>query len=121
MITARNLRLLGDSLRALAGQDDIIMLRDHHRSHADIIEFSNRQFYEGRLRIATKYDCLRRPALDEPTVRWVDVQGVVTRPGSGALNETEARAMIAVARKLDEGVVNPTALPTRQQATADQR
>lgn len=89
-----------DLASPLAGQDDIIMLRDHHRSHADIIEFSNQQFYEGRLRIATKYDRLRRPALDEPTVRWVDVQGAVTRPGSGALNETEARAVVKEIERL---------------------
>ena len=77
------------------------MLRDHHRSHANIIEFSNQHFYEGRLRIATKYDRLRRPALDEPTVRWVDVPGAVTRPGSGALNETEARAALKEIERLE--------------------
>ncbi|MFN8374157.1 MAG: hypothetical protein U0694_14930 [Anaerolineae bacterium] len=36
-----------------------------------------------------------------------------------APNETEARAMIAMSRKTDEGVVNPSALPTRRQATVD--
>lgn len=85
---------LFDLASPLAGQDDIIMLRDHHRSHADIIEFSNQHFYEGRLRIATKYDRLRRPAPDTPTVRWVPVQGVVVRPGTGALNEIEAKAVV---------------------------
>ncbi len=89
-----------DLASPLASQDDIIMLRDHHRSHADIIEFSNQHFYEGRLRVATKYDRLRRPALDEPTVRWVDVQGAVTRPGSGALNDTEARAVVKEIERL---------------------
>jgi very-short-patch-repair endonuclease len=89
-----------DLASPLAGQDDIIMLRDHHRSHADIIEFSNQHFYEGRLRIATKYDRLRRPALNEPTVRWVDVQGLVTRPGTGALNEVEARAVVNEVERL---------------------
>ena len=39
--------------------NDIINLRDHHRSHADIIEFSNKEFYEGNLRIATNYDLLK--------------------------------------------------------------
>jgi superfamily I DNA and/or RNA helicase len=85
---------LFDLASPLAGQDDIIMLRDHHRSHADIIEFSNQHFYEGRLRIATKYDRLRAPAPDVPTVRWVPVQGVVVRPGTGALNEIEAKAVV---------------------------
>ena len=88
-----------DLASPLAGQNDIIMLRDHHRSHADIIEFSNQHFYEGRLRIATKYDRLRRPALDKRTVRWVPVQGEV-RPGSGALNEIEARAVVKEIERL---------------------
>lgn len=89
-----------DLASPLAGQDDIIMLRDHHRSHADIIEFSNQHFYEGRLRIATKYDRLRRPALDQPSVRWVSVEGAVTRPGSGALNEIEAQAVLREIERL---------------------
>ena len=79
----------------LATADDIIMLRDHHRSHADIIGFSNEHFYEGKLRVATNYDRLRRPATDSPAVRWVQVEGTVTKPSSGALNETEAKAVIS--------------------------
>ncbi len=91
---------LFDLASPLSGQDDIIMLRDHHRSHADIIEFSNQHFYEGRLRIATKYDRLRRPAPDAPTVRWVPVQGVVVRPGTGAVNEIEAKAVVKELERL---------------------
>jgi very-short-patch-repair endonuclease/chaperonin cofactor prefoldin len=91
---------LFDLASPLSGQDDIIMLRDHHRSHADIIEFSNQHFYEGRLRIATKHDRLRRPAPDAPSVRWVPVQGTVVRPGSGALNEIEAKAVVKELERL---------------------
>ncbi|HWQ93149.1 MAG TPA: AAA domain-containing protein [Clostridia bacterium] len=91
---------LFDLASPLSGQDDIIMLRDHHRSHADIIEFSNQHFYEGRLRIATKYDRLRRPAPDAPAVRWVPVQGNVVRPGTGALNEIEAKAVVKELERL---------------------
>jgi len=83
-----------DLASPLASADDIIMLRDHHRSHADIIEFSNQHFYEGRLRVATNYDRLRRPSLDAPAVRWIQVEGAATRPGSGALNDAEARAVV---------------------------
>ena len=89
---------LFDLASPLSSQDDIIMLRDHHRSHGDIIGFSNQHFYEGRLRIATKYDQLRRPSPDAPTVRWIPVQGAVVRPGSGALNDIEANAVV---RELD--------------------
>ena len=83
-----------DLASPLASADDIIMLRDHHRSHADIIGFSNEHFYEGRLRVATNYDRLRRPAPDAPAVRWIQVEGTVTKPGSGALNEAEAKAVL---------------------------
>ncbi len=79
----------------------MVPLRDHHRSQADIIEFSNQFFYEGRLRVATKYDLLKRPALNEPGIRWVDVEGNVIRPRSGgAVNETEAAAVVKTLTKL---------------------
>lgn len=93
-----------------------------HRSHADIIEFSNQHFYEGRLRIATKYERLRRPSPDAPTVRWVSVQGVVVRPGSGALNEIEAKAVVKELERLcvqqgysgTVGVVTPFRAPANR-------
>jgi superfamily I DNA and/or RNA helicase len=67
------------SLFALAAtqvsSDDIVTLVDHHRSHADIIGFSNAEFYERRLRVATRYDRLKTPSKSEPGVRWIDVPG----------------------------------------------
>ncbi len=78
----------------LASTGDMVMLRDHHRSHADIIGFSNEHFYDRQLRIATKYDRLRRPSSNDPAVRWIHIQGHVTRPGASALNEAEARAVV---------------------------
>jgi len=50
---AYSVNSLFDLASGLCGSDDIVALRDHHRSHADIIEFSNNHFYEGRLRVAT--------------------------------------------------------------------
>lgn len=46
---------LYDLAAGLAAANNIVNLRDHHRSHADIIEFSNREFYGGKLRVATHY------------------------------------------------------------------
>lgn len=87
-----------------AGQvdgSDIVNLRDHHRSHSDIIEFSNREFYEGRLRVATRYDHLVRPSLKEPGIRWVTVEGQATRPSTGgAENLAEAKQIAAELREL---------------------
>jgi very-short-patch-repair endonuclease len=84
-----------------ASGDGIVSLVDHHRSHADIINFSNDEFYEERLRVATKYDDLRSPNRAEPGVRWVDVKGRVVRPASGgAINGVEADAVAATLRDL---------------------
>jgi len=108
-------RSLFDLASSLCRSEDIVALRDHHRSHADIIEFSNETFYEGRLRVATSYDRLRRPRIDEPAVRWVHVQGKTIRPGTGgAVNEEEARRVVAEIERLigqgyqgSIGVVSP--------------
>jgi len=93
------------SLFALATTEvaasDIVTLVDHHRSHADIITFSNHEFYEQRLRVATRYDRLRTPTKGEPGVTWVDIRGRAVRPGSGgAVNTEEARAVVAKLRDL---------------------
>ena len=78
------------------GQGNIIMLKDHHRSHAEIIDFSNQQFYEGQLRIATKYANLKQPEGYDKAIRWIDVKGTSKRPtGGGAINDEEAAAVVA--------------------------
>jgi very-short-patch-repair endonuclease len=75
--------------------EDIVQLRDHHRSHVDIIEFSNHQFYEGKLRIATNYHKLHFFEKGKSIVRWLNVSGKVVRPPNGsAVNEREARAVV---------------------------
>lgn len=84
---------LYDLAASKAGADSIVALRDHHRSHADIISFSNEFFYRGKLRVATDYRRLKRP--EGPAVRWINVQGEVTRPSSGgAVNRAEAHAVV---------------------------
>jgi very-short-patch-repair endonuclease len=86
---------LFDMSRSYAGGDDIVNLRDHHRSHANIVNFSNSFFYEGRLRVATQYDKLRYPARDQAGVRWIDVKGETVRPqNGGAVNRPEAEAIV---------------------------
>tara|TARA_R110002124_G_scaffold21624_17_gene82893 strand:- start:628 stop:2049 length:1422 start_codon:yes stop_codon:yes gene_type:complete len=88
---------LFDLAAGMVSYDNVVSLLDHHRSHADVIEFSNSQFYEGRLRVATRYDNLRRPSQKEPGVRWVDVKGNVQRPNNGgAENKQEVQAIVDV-------------------------
>lgn len=105
---------LYDLVASRVASDAVVTLQDHHRSHAAIINFSNEFFYEGRLRVATKYSRLKRPA--GPAVRWVDVKGRVVRPlGGGALNQEEAAAVVDELRRLvveqrfpgEVGVVTP--------------
>ncbi|UTA47451.1 AAA domain-containing protein [Simiduia sp. 21SJ11W-1] len=94
---------LFDVASGIASGDSLVNLLDHHRSHADVIEFSNQQFYEGRLRVATRYDHLKRPASDEPGVSWVHVVGKVNRPAAGgAVNVAE---VVAIVRELENLIV----------------
>ncbi|MEZ4600737.1 MAG: AAA domain-containing protein [Syntrophotaleaceae bacterium] len=85
----------------LARPEDIVALKDHHRSHAQIIDFSNRFFYEGNLRVATRYDRLKPLNDGKPAVRWTHHAGTVRRPtNGGAVNESEAKALVAQLRDL---------------------
>jgi very-short-patch-repair endonuclease len=85
---------LFDVAAGVVSPESIINLRDHHRSHADIIGFSNEAFYEGHLRVATRYPQLKRPNSKQPGVVWQDVSGSVARPREGgAQNAAEARAV----------------------------
>lgn len=98
---AYSVNSLFDLARSLCRHEDIVNLRDHHRSHRDIIGFSNRHFYRGGLRVATNHEALKRPQSTGPAVRWVEVKGRVSRPArGGALNGPEAAAVIGEIRKL---------------------
>jgi very-short-patch-repair endonuclease len=124
---------LYDLAAARAKSESIVVLRDHHRSHEDIIDFSNKFFYGGKLRVATDYSRLKRP--DGPAVRWVNVRGKAVRPSSGgAINQAEATAVVEELRRIaimqrfsgEIGVVTPfraqanliTELITRDDALA---
>jgi len=90
-----SVKSLFDLAAGIADHSQIINLRDHHRSHADIIEFSNHHFYDGKLRVATRYDRLKRPRGQNAGVIWQDVPGRTIRPGaSGAQNQIEAEAVV---------------------------
>jgi very-short-patch-repair endonuclease len=86
---------LFDVAASIVASESIINLRDHHRSHADIVGFSNEAFYEGHLRIATRYPQLKRPNAAQRGIVWQDVRGSVSRPREGgAQNPEEARAVV---------------------------
>lgn len=56
-----------DLSKGFCKPEDIVNLKDHHRSHAQIIGFSNKEFYQENLRIATNYKLLK--VLDDKTCR----------------------------------------------------
>ncbi len=86
---------LFDIAAAIRDEESMITLRDHHRSDSQIIEYSNKQFYDGKLRVATKHENLNRPTGQEAAVRWIDVKGKSIRPTQGSvICKEEAMAVV---------------------------
>lgn len=119
---AYSINSLFDLARSLCRHEDIVNLRDHHRSHRDIITFSNRHFYRGSLRIATDHESLKRPLAAGAAVRWTEIKGKVIRPsGGGALNNFEAEAVVAELRELilEQGYIGGIGVVTPFRAQAN--
>ena len=95
---------LFDLAIAVGHGDDLVHLRDHHRSHANIIDFSNREFYNGLLRVATDYSKLKFPYGPDKSVVWKNVTGETVRPKAGsAFNQMEIDAVIDQLKNLVNG------------------
>lgn len=95
---------LFDLAISIGHQDDLVHLRDHHRSHADIIEFSNKEFYNGLLRVATDYARLKFPYGPDKSLIWEDVVGNTVRPQAGsAFNQKEIDAVINLLKTFVNG------------------
>ncbi|WP_242333327.1 AAA domain-containing protein [Anaeromyxobacter sp. SG66] len=95
---------------------DMVVLRDHFRSHPDIVGFSNEHWYRGGLRVVTDLCGLELPPGASPGVQWTQVSGEVFRPeGGGAIAPAEAdrvvSEVVALVRRTDfkgtVGVVSP--------------
>ena len=92
-------------------------LNEHFRSHADIIGFSNRHWYDNRLLLCTNYDDLKMPDGTSPGIRWTDTKGSVNRgpASSGAVCIEEADTVVQAVVDLVEargfrgsvGIVTP--------------
>lgn len=93
-----------DLAESMTESENIIQLRDHHRSFLDIIQFSNQEFYGNTLRIATDYSRLQSPKDGKGPIlgmRWMDVKGKTVRPESGgAYNLRETESVIRILRRL---------------------
>lgn len=84
-----------------AGEASVVSLREHFRSHADIIGFSNRNWYGGSLRVCTDYRRLKGHDRGSPGVVWTDVVGEMHNPqGGSAINMSEAKAVCAAVEDL---------------------
>lgn len=92
-----------DLAESMTEPENIIQLRDHHRSFLDIIQFSNQEFYGNTLRIATDYSRLQSPNNGEPILgmQWMDVKGKTVRPDvGGAYNLQEIEGIVRILRRL---------------------
>lgn len=106
---------LFDLAVAVGHREDLVHLRDHHRSHASIIDYSNKEFYNGLLRVATDYSKLKFPYGSDMSVVWKNVAGEAVRPQAGsAFNKMEIDAVIKQLKELMDsnyagtiGVVTP--------------
>ena len=95
-----------DLAESMTESKNIVQLRDHHRSFLDIIQFSNQEFYDNTLRIATDYSRLQSP--NNPNdgkpilgMKWMDVKGKTIRPETGgAYNLKEAEGVISILKRL---------------------
>jgi very-short-patch-repair endonuclease len=75
-------------------------LAEHYRSHPEIIEFSNRSFYQGKLILRTLLPRLQeRIPGHEMGVFWIDTPGAVARSPRSAVNVAEVAGIIDLITK----------------------
>ena len=87
--------------RGAVNQDAVTLLNEHYRSHFSIIEFSNREWYDGNLEIRTNYDNLFFPPDGREHIEWINVVGQTVRPGNtSALNVAEANKVLDVLKQV---------------------
>ncbi len=87
---------LYDLLATRCEQSKLIMLREHFRSHKDIVSFSNHMWYRDSLKICTDYRKFNCPSQNKPGIKWTDVKGLIQKPSSsGAICRKEAQAVVA--------------------------
>lgn len=87
---------LYDCARGAVGKENVTFLNEHYRSHFSIIEFSNREWYNGYLDIRTNYSDLVLPPDGRQNIEWINVAGNTVRPGRSALNKIEADKVLEI-------------------------
>lgn len=86
-----SIQSLYNCARGIVSEDFVTLLNEHYRSHYSIIEFSNREWYDGNLDIRTNYDNLFLPPDDKNNLEWINIKGETERlNGRSAFNKKEA-------------------------------
>lgn len=98
-----NIYMYSNSFLDLAFQitkSESIKLREHFRSHYDIIQFSNKTWYDNTLIISTDYNMLNPCPIENKSyhaIEWIDVQGeIIQKNNSSALIMAEAEKVIDI-------------------------
>jgi very-short-patch-repair endonuclease len=80
---------------AASSSAGMFALRDHYRSHGDIIGFANAHWYGKDLRILTDYCGLKTPDGEPAGIKWLQVKSEIFRPsGGGAIATEEASRVV---------------------------
>ncbi|MBZ0284999.1 MAG: DUF2075 domain-containing protein [Anaerolineae bacterium] len=108
--------------RSVGQHPGVLMLREHYRSHENIISFSNQTFYDGQLVIKTDMSNRKIPAAMIERgcgIFWLNVAGETIQPSGGSaknLQESNAiqQALPAIYQQLEQigwdgsvGIVTP--------------
>ncbi|MDD2840763.1 MAG: AAA domain-containing protein, partial [Rickettsiales bacterium] len=88
---------LYDIVFPILPQQNVTTLVEHYRCHNDIVDFSNKYFYNNKLRIATNTNRLNTVSGYNTNILWENIEGETIKPkNGGALNEKEANQVIQI-------------------------
>ncbi len=79
---------------AASASAGMFALRDHYRSHGDIIGFANAHWYAKDLRILTDYCGLKTPDGEPAGIKWLQVKSEIFRPSEGGAIATEEASRV---------------------------
>ena len=92
---------------------NVILLKDHYRSHEQIIGFSNQKWYKNQLEVCTDYRKLVAINNMERAIEWIDVNGHIDRASKSYFNSIEIEEIIKIIQNIKDynsisiGVVTP--------------
>jgi len=82
--------------RAFAVTDCAAFLKQHYRCHLDVIEFSNYNFYDGKLVAQTSANQFNKLPIQESGLIWHHTPGSVVKEQKGAWNPSEVKKAVEV-------------------------